>query len=115
MQLSSEPRLEREKICELVNAPAHWAELIKTHEEMVNYEELGPWALKIDEDKEARTKFIEKVEFDRSFRELVVEKKAAPEEALPFLFGRPLLQTMVMYKLIARCGENGINIVKMPD
>lgn len=115
MQLSSEPRLEREKICELLKAPAHWVELIKTHEEMVNYEELGPWALKIDEDVEARTKFIEKVEFDRSFRELVVEKKAAPEEALPFLFGRPLLQTMVMYKLIARRGENGINIVKMPD
>lgn len=115
MQLSGEPRLEREKICELIKAPAYWAELIKTHEEAVNYEELGPWALKIDEDEEARKKFIEKVEFDRSFRELVVEKKAAPEEALPFLFGRPLLQTMVMFKLAARPGENGINIVKMPD
>lgn len=115
MQLSGEPRLEREKICELIKAPAYWAELIKTHEEAVNYEELGPWALKIDEDEEARRKFIEKVEFDRSFRELVVEKKAAPEEALPFLFGRPLLQTMVMFKLAARPGENGINIVKMPD
>lgn len=115
MQLSSEPRLEREKICELIKAPAYWAELIKTHEEAVKYEELGPWALKIDEDEEARRKFIEKVEFDRSFRELVVEKKAAPEEALPFLFGRPLLQTMVMFKLAARPGENGINIVKMPD
>lgn len=115
MQLSNEPRLEREKICELIKAPAYWAELIKTHEEAVSYEELGPWALKIDEDEEARAKFIEKVEFDRAFRELVVEKKAAPADALPFLFGRPLLQTMVMFKLAARPSETGINIVKMPD
>lgn len=115
MQLSNEPRLEREKICELIKAPAYWAELIKTHEEAVGYEELGPWALKIDEDEEARAKFIEKVEFDRAFRELVVEKKAAPADALPFLFGRPLLQTMVMFKLAARPSETGINIVKMPD
>lgn len=115
MQLSNEPRLEREKICEIIKAPAYWPELIKTHEEAVNYEELGPWALKIDEDEEARRKFIEKVEFDRSFRELVIEKKAAAEEDLPFLFGRPLLQTMVMFKLAARPGANGINIVKIPD
>ena len=45
MQLSNEPRLEREKICELIKAPAYWIELIKTHEEAVKYEELGPWAL----------------------------------------------------------------------
>ncbi len=115
MQLSNEPRLEREKICEIINAPGYWTELIKTHEETVGYEELGPWALKIDEDSDARQKFLEKVEFDRSFRELVVEKKAAPEEALPFLFGRPLLQTMIMFKLEARPVENGFNIVKMPD
>lgn len=115
MQLSNEPRLERDKICELVKAPAYWIELIKTHEEAVCYEELGPWALKIDEDEDARRKFIEKVEFDRAFRELVVEKKAAPAEALPFLFGRPLLQTMVMFKLTARPSANGINIVKIPD
>ena len=115
MQLSNEPRLEREKICEIIKAPAYWPELIKTHEEAVNYEELGPWALKIGEDEEARRKFIEKVEFDRSFRELVIEKKAAAEEDLPFLFGRPLLQTMVMFKLAARPGANGINIVKIPD
>ncbi len=115
MQLSNEPRLEREKICEIIKAPAYWPELIKTHEEAVNYEDLGPWALKIDEDEEARRKFIEKVEFDRSFRELVIEKKAAAEEDLPFLFGRPLLQTMVMFKLAARPGANGINIVKIPD
>lgn len=115
MQLSNEPRLEREKICELIKAPAYWIELIRTHEEMVKYEELGPWAMEIEENEEARTKFIEKVEFDRSFRELVVEKKAATEDALPFLFGRPLLQTMVMFRLTARPGANGINIVKMPD
>ena len=101
--------------CELNKAPAYWIELIKTHEEAVKYEELGPWALEIDENPEARAKFIKKVEFDRSFRELVVEKKAAPEEALPFLFGRPLLQTMVMFRLAARPGANGINIIKMPD
>lgn len=115
MQLSNEPRLEREKICEIIKAPAYWIELIKTHDEAVNYEELGPWALEIDENEEARAKFLEKVEFDRSFRELVVEKKAAPEEALPFLFGRPLLQTMVMFRLTARPSAAGFNIVKMPD
>ena len=115
MQLSNEPRLERAQICDIINAPSYWKELIQTHEEAVNYEEIGPWALKIDEDEEARRKFLEKVEFDRSFRELVIEKKAAFPEALPFLFGRPLLQTMVMYKLTARPGAGGINILKIPD
>ena len=61
MQLSNEPRLEREKICEIINAPGYWTELIKTHEEAVGYEELGPWALKIDEDSDARQKFLEKL------------------------------------------------------
>lgn len=115
MQLIHEECLDRAKICELVKAPAWWPELIKTHDEHVNYSQLAEWVVKMDEDEEARQKFIEAIEYDRSFRELVVEKGAAKEEELNFLFGRPLLQTLVMFGLDVRKGENGIRLVKMTD
>lgn len=115
MQLTHEERLDREKICKLANAPLWWIELIETHEEKVAYSDLAKWALKIDEDDENRVKFIEAVEYDRSFRELVVEKEAAPKEMLNFLFGRPLMHTMIMFGLQARRSGDGISIVKTLD
>lgn len=115
MQLTHEERLDREKICKLTNAPLWWIELIETHEEKVAYANLAEWALKIDEGDENRLKFIEAVEYDRSFRELVVEKEAAPKEVLNFLFGRPLMHTMIMFGLQARKNGDGIRIVKTLD
>ena len=115
MQLTHEERLDREKVCKLTNAPEWWIELINTHEEQVAYGKLAEWAIKIDEDKECRAKFIEAVEYDRSFRELVIEKEAAPKEALNFLFGRPLMHTMIMFGLQARQSGDNIHVVKMVD
>ena len=115
MQLTNEERLDREKICKLINAPDWWLELINTHEEMVAYGKLAEWAIKIDQEDECRTKFIEALEYDRSLRDLVVQKEAAPKEVLGFLFGRPLMQTMIMFGLQARQSGDGIRIVKMAD
>jgi len=115
MQLVHEERLDREKICKLTHAPDWWIELINTHEEQVAYGKLAEWAIKIDQDEECRIKFIEALEYDRSFRELVVEKEAAPKEALNFLLGRPLMQTMIMFGLQARQSGDGIRLVKMVD
>lgn len=115
MQLTHEERLDREAICNLINAPNWWIELIKTHEEHVAYGNLAEWAIKMDDEEDCRIKFLEAVEYDRSFRELVLEKNAANEEELYFLFGRPLLQTMVMFGFQARIGQNGISLVKMTD
>ena len=113
LALSEEPRLTREMICKLVNAPAWWPELIKTHEERVNYADLTQLAEKIDDDADVRRAFLETVEFDRAFRDLVVEKEAAPAETLNFLFGRPLLQTIIMFGLDARKSDTGYSLVRL--
>lgn len=68
-----------------------------------------------EEAQECRQKFLEAVEYDRAFRELVLEKNAANEEELYFLFGRPLLQTMVMFGYQARVNADKISLVKMTD
>ncbi len=112
MQLSNEERLDRLRICELSNSPPWWKELILTHEEQVNYADLAQWAFKIEEEEDCKASFIAALEYDRSFRQLVVEKKAAEAEVLNFLFGRPLMLTMVMFGLQARSDGNGIRIVK---
>lgn len=115
MQLMHEEGLDREKICKLVNAPAWWVELIQNHEDRVNYALLAECIIKMDTEEDAKEKFLEAIEYDRSLRELVVEKAAVPEEALNFLFGRPLLQTMVMFGFDARKSADGIRLVKMAD
>ncbi len=113
MQLKNEERLDRKKICEITKSPAWWVELIESHEEQVTYAKLAEWAHHIETEEECKSKFISALEYDRSFRDLVVEKNAAPIEVINFLFGRPLMLTMVMFGLQARQSQGKISIVKI--
>lgn len=83
------------------------------HAEHCAYGALTELAPRIADDAEARRAFLEIVEYDRAFRELAVEKKAAQPDELDFLLGRPLLRTVIMYGLDARPQpDGGISLVQ---
>lgn len=107
LAMSGETRLDRKAICRQVKAPDWWPELIDAHEERCAYAALTLLAPALESSEDARRAFLETVEYDRAFRELVLEKKAALPEELDFLFGRPLLRTIIMYGLDARIAANG--------
>jgi Fe-S-cluster containining protein len=111
--LSGAHRLDRAAACRLLGAPAWWPELIETHEERCGYAALTRLAPDLDTQAEARREFLEIIEFDRAYRELMVEKQAALPLELDFLLGRPLLRTIIMFNLDARPGPDGsVNLVR---
>lgn len=107
LSMNGEGRLDRRAVCELLKAPAWWGELMDAHDEHCDYARLTELAPALHEDPDARRAFLEIVEYDRAFRNLVVEKEAALPLELDFLFGRPLLRTVVMYGLDARPAPDG--------
>jgi len=107
LAMSGEGRLDRKTVRELIKAPVWWDELMDAHEEKCDYASLTDLASRMDSDEDARAAFLQKVEFDRAFRELIVEKKAALEDELAFLLGRPLLRTVLMFGLDARPAPDG--------
>ena len=107
LSMSGEDRLDRRAVCELIKAPAWWSELMDAHDERCDYAHLTELAPALNEDETARREFLEIVEYDRAFRELVADKQAALPLELDFLFGRPLLRTVVMYGLDARPAPDG--------
>lgn len=116
LKMSCVDHLGRKEILALLQAPPWWPELIEAHADGCGYELLTRMAQDLDNNPEARRKFLQLVEFDRSFRDLVLEKKAAQKEELNFLFGRPLLQTIIMFGLDARPGPDGsIKLVKITE
>ena len=112
LMLKDEPRLTRASVCELIKAPSWWMDLINAHEEKVSYPALTALAEKLDSDGDARAEFVSIVEFDRGFREVILSKNAVPADTLNFLFGRPLLETLVMFGLDARDDGDRIRLVK---
>lgn len=107
MKMNGEARLDRKAACELLAAPPWWAELMEAHEERCGYDKLTALASILEQDETARREFLESVEYDRVFRDLVIEKKAALAEELDFLFGRPLLRTIIMFGIDARTAPDG--------
>lgn len=114
MKMSGEGRLDRKAVCSLLNAPAWWGELMDAHEERCAYDKLTALAEAMESKEDARREFLEAVEYDRAFRDLVVEKRAALPEELDFLFGRPLLRTIIMFGIDARTApDGGITLVQV--
>lgn len=113
LALSGKDSLDRKTVRGLLGAPAWWDELMDAHSERCSYDRLTELAPRIAEDEEARRAFLEIVEYDRAFRDLIVEKKAALPEELDFLLGRPLLRIVIMYGLDARVRtDGGISLVQ---
>lgn len=115
LALGGESRLNRADVLTLLESPAWWLELGQSHEEACSYAELTSLAPELNTKAEARARFLEIVAYDQAFRELMVEKKAAPQEALPFLLGRPLVETVIMFGLRVHEGPNGLILSPEPN
>lgn len=89
LALSGKDSLDRKAVRALLKAPEWWDELMDAHAEHCAYGALTELAPRIADDAEARRAFLEIVEYDRAFRELAVEKKAAQPDELDFLLGPP--------------------------
>ena len=63
-------------------------------------------------DKEATEALLETVRYDISFRQLCVERGNIPEGCLPFLLGRPLSETLVMFGLALARNNNRMGLVR---
>ena len=60
-----------------------------------------------------REALLETVRYDISFRQLCVERGNIPEGCLPFLLGRPLSETLVMFGLaLTRNNNNRMGLVR---
>jgi Fe-S-cluster containining protein len=103
-------RLSRKDL--LGDVPGLW-ELIEYHQSACDHAKLRQWA---DEllaiapcmSSKAKEKILEAVCFDASVRKLASEKVKADPEQFDFIFGRPLVQTLKIYRLTVDQGSNGL-------
>ena len=100
-------RLDRKAILELLHAPQWLIDTVEAHEARCNYVALIELASHLEEQDEARKSLVEVVEYDRAFRELVAEKGGVSQEMMDFLFGRPLMHTVIMFGIDARTNADG--------
>ncbi len=100
-------RLDRKAILELLSAPQWLVDAVEAHEARCSYASLIELASRLEEQEEARKELVEVVEYDRAFRELVAEKGKVSTEMLDFLFGRPLMYTVIMFGIDARANADG--------
>jgi len=100
-------RLDRKSILELLRAPQWLIEAVEAHEARCGYASLIELASRLEEEEEARKALVEVVEYDRAFRDLVVEKGNVSKDMLNFLFGRPLMYTVIMFGIDARTNADG--------
>ncbi|MBO6003318.1 MAG: YkgJ family cysteine cluster protein [Mailhella sp.] len=107
LSMQDHERLDRLGILQGLDAPAWLAESVESHESRCSYARLAELAENMDSDGEARRAFLETVEYDRQFRGLVAEKGRVRPEMLDFLFGRPLLKTIIMFGIDARRNADG--------
>ena len=113
LSMQGEDRLDRAAILELLHAPQWLADSVKAHEERCNYADLTDIASRLETEEEARRALVQVVEYDRAFRELMMEKGNVRREMLDFLFGRPLMHTVIMFGIDARHNaDGGITLVQ---
>ncbi len=116
LSMQNHERLDRKEILKELSAPSWLAESIEAHESRCAYDALAALAEKMGTDEDARREFLTIVEYDRSFRDLVMEKGHVKPEMTNFLFGRPLLQTIIMFGIDARKNADGsTTLVQMTE
>ena len=118
LSMQDHDRLDRQAVLKGLSAPSWLAESVESHESRCSYAQLAGLAEKMDNDGEARRAFLETVEYDRFFRDLIMEKGRVRPEMLDFLFGRPLMQTIIMFGIDARRNADGsttlVQMTKIP-
>lgn len=107
LAMHGEDRLDRKSILELLHAPEWLMDSVEAHEARCNYAALIELASHLEDQVAARKALVEVVEYDRAFRELMMEKGKVQKELLDFLFGRPLMHTVIMFGIDARNNADG--------
>ena len=107
LSMQGEDRLDRKAILELLHAPQWLMDSVEAHEARCNYAALIELASHLEKQEAARRALVEVVEYDRAFRDLMMEKGKVRKEMLDFLFGRPLLHTVIMFGIDARRNADG--------
>jgi len=107
LAMHGEDRLDRKSILELLHAPEWLVDSVEAHEARCNYAALIELASHLEDQVAARKALVEVVEYDRAFRELMMEKGKVQKELLDFLFGRPLMHTVIMFGIDARNNADG--------
>ncbi|WP_319521376.1 YkgJ family cysteine cluster protein [uncultured Desulfosarcina sp.] len=109
-QIYDKARLTRRDL--LTTVAGLW-ELVEDHERRCSYAQLGAWVregtLENDAFKQEEAIF-ETLRYDAHIRQLAVEKGGLDADLLPFVFGRPLTETIRMFgiDLIKRNGAYGL-------
>ncbi len=107
LSMHGEDLLDRKSILEQLEAPAWLLESVQAHEERCSYLGLIELASRLEKEEEARRALVEVVEYDRAFRDIMAEKGKVSRDMMDFLFGRPLLHTVLMFGIDARRHADG--------
>ncbi len=85
----------------LSQVPGLW-ELVRDHQERCDYLRVSQWATKLKQtpgDATALESLLETIRYDHNLRQVTVERSQLDPAMLSFLFGRPLSETIQMFKL----------------
>lgn len=74
-------------------------ELVEDHQNRCDYESLETLlnSFKENNDNVTEDTVLEMIRYDAHLRDLIVKKGSMDKDMLPFLFGRPLVETIVMF------------------
>lgn len=84
LAMHGEDRLDRRAILELLHAPAWLMDSVEAHESRCNYAALIELASHLEKQEAARRALVEVVEYDRAFRELVMERARCERKCWTF-------------------------------
>ena len=119
-KLYGHDRITRTDLLKAVAAPEEWTGLFPAYEETCSYARIAPLAKLVlpplnpgsPAEKEATEALLETVRFDISFRKLCVERGGIDPHLLPFLLGRPLSETLIMFGLSLVWNASGMSFVR---
>ncbi|MCF8067085.1 MAG: YkgJ family cysteine cluster protein [Desulfobacterales bacterium] len=98
-RIYNEERLTRKDLLE--GFGGIW-DIIETHQKRCDYHKIGVLAARLKSEeaqKDALAAIDELLRYDKEIRSLVAEKAGMDPDMMDFLFGRPLTETMVMFRI----------------
>ncbi|GAB6097853.1 hypothetical protein JCM14469_41070 [Desulfatiferula olefinivorans] len=97
MKYAEEPLERKDLLCDVEGL---W-DLIVDHQERCSYARMKTLTdrLALDGDKEALAAINEMIAYDKTLRQTLIDKAKVDPDMLPFLLGRPFIETMAMFNL----------------
>ncbi|KJR43518.1 Uncharacterized protein MCHI_000580 [Candidatus Magnetoovum chiemensis] len=104
MDMYSQEKLTREHL--LINNKT-LMDIVNTHDERCSYDKLTRIVLQIREGKDLVNDVFEIINYDKRIRDIIAEKLGVPVDYIPVLFGRPVVDTIIMYGYKAEEDKDG--------